>query len=274
MAELLRAMFLFSGQLKRRSFAAIFFCCWFVIIGFIIVLSDQQIPEGLFIVIPFGIWIELSITVCRLRDAGTNVYFALLLFVVGLFLILYCLFAPSKVEAKIEIFEKIKPLDGAEEKLEFFENPKQSMSYNEVKTRETKRLEKNFWSFIINFSGRISRKTYLLSVIVHLASFAGIVGVLIALEVEKRDASAVIILFLFLQGLSLLSLTVRRAHDIGKTTRWVIFNVLSVVGIGIVVLMCLAMGSDSSENEYGLPADQVEKNKAVSVSPRGRFERD
>ena len=94
------------------------------------------------------------------------------------------------------------------------------------------------------------------------------------MDIHKKEASTVVVLLLLFQELSLVSLTVRRAHDIGKTTRWVIFNIISVIGGMIVLIMCLVMKSDSNENEYGMPADQIEKNRSIPVESRGRFDRD
>ena len=252
--NILNSLFLFSGRLKRSSFALAFFSWLALVIGLFSVMVAKEFHEGFFILIPLGIWVGLSIIVCRLRDAGTNVYLSLLLFVVGFFLILYCLIAPSKNEE----------VSGNR----FEETPK-TIVWDQSESRE-----KGFWKFLIDFSGRISRKTYLLSLVGHVATFVVLLGLLIALDVPKKESSTVIVLLLLFQGLSLSSLTVRRAHDIGRTTRWVIFNIISVIGSIIVFFMCLVLKSDSNKNEYGVPADQAEESRpARKVSP-GRFDRE
>ena len=254
MTDFLRALFLFSGRLKRSSFALIFFTWFALFLGMIFIIVEKEILNGLFIFIPLMIWVKLSIIVCRLRDAGANVYFSLLLFVAGFFLVLYCLFAPSKNEEIIESFTRKAP---------------KASAFDQSCSRK-----KGFWELIIDFSGRISRETYLISLLGHFAVFLSFLGLLIALEVHKKEASTIVVLLLLFQGLSLVSLTVRRAHDIGKTTRWVIFNIISVIGGLIVLIMCLVMKSDPNENEYGVPADQIEKSRSIPIGSRGRFDRE
>ena len=64
------------------------------------------------------------------------------------------------------------------------------------------------------------------------------------------------------------------AADIPINALRVIFNIISVIGGLIVLIMCLVMKSDPTENEYGVPADQIEKSRSIPVESRRRFDRD
>lgn len=251
--NILKSLFFFSGRLTRFPFFLLFMLSKVILISSLIGGEEGILNPYFSYIFWISIWLDLSLVSSRLKDIGKS-RFWVIAGLLGLPLVLYCFFASSKNEivsgSSIQEPSKTAILD------------------------QSNSLEKGFWKFIIDFSGRITQKAYLFSFLGHFVIFAVIVGLMVVFDIKSKDASLVIVVLILFQGVSLVSLTIRRAHDIGRTTRWVIFNLISVIGGIVVFIMCLVMKSDSKENEYGLPADQVEEKRSVTLESRGRFDRD
>lgn len=117
---------------------------------------------------------------------------------------------------------------------------------------------------MISFKGRLNRKTFLIqSLIVGLVQLA---NVLIISYVQKTllattdTGTALMSLPISLLSLGvsisvmvfMISITIRRWHDLGQSGWWTLLNLIPLVNFGLWIYMICKKG-DSGNNKYGAP---------------------
>jgi uncharacterized membrane protein YhaH (DUF805 family) len=108
------------------------------------------------------------------------------------------------------------------------------------------------WKNGLDFSGRTRRRDYWLAVLMNIC-----IGVILELSDIGNDLrygpaqyNLLQIVYLLLMFIPLLSMGVRRLHDIDKSGSWLLIGLLPI--IGAIVLLIFNRLDSGPDNEYGL----------------------
>ena len=107
-------------------------------------------------------------------------------------------------------------------------------------------IKDNFYSY----KGRLNRKPYLIRyAIIIIIAF---LNRLVADTVAGPNAGHGIIfnIIVFLLGVSIFMLDIKRLHDLGKSGYWVLLMFVPLVNIGFLLYLLIASG-EKVDNEYG-----------------------
>lgn len=107
-------------------------------------------------------------------------------------------------------------------------------------------IKDNFYSY----KGRLNRKPYLIRyAIIIIIAF---LNRLAADTVGGPNAGQGIIfnIIVFLLGVSIFMLDIKRLHDLGKSGYWVLLIFVPLVNIGFLLYLLIAVG-ETDTNEYG-----------------------
>ncbi len=103
----------------------------------------------------------------------------------------------------------------------------------------------NFWRNYFNFSGRASRRDYWMTVLINFG--ATLILALIAATIHPL--TFLYYLYLVACILPMISLAIRRLHDIGRSGWWVLIDLIPIVGSLILLVWLLTRSSSTNEWE-------------------------
>lgn len=106
----------------------------------------------------------------------------------------------------------------------------------------------SFWKNYVNFKGRARRSEFWYGYL-----FYGLVTIpiaLVTLDMETLTYGPLFYLWSFATFLPLLSVTVRRLHDVNKSGWYYLMGLIPLVG-WVFVLIALLKESDQGENRFG-----------------------
>lgn len=103
------------------------------------------------------------------------------------------------------------------------------------------------WKQSFNFNGRATQSEFWLSILFTL--IIGIIFTCFNLQLEFGQ-NYLFIIFLIAIIIPIISLTVRRLHDIGRSGCWIFIRLIPLIG-GIWLLILLCTESDNFDNLYG-----------------------
>lgn len=105
------------------------------------------------------------------------------------------------------------------------------------------------WKQIFNYKGTATKREYWCVLIFDL-----VIGVLAALAIWKgtylKVVGIVILVYLTVALVPLVSLTVRRLHDTGKSGWWMILSFILVIGLIILAVMCIKPAAKEEPEEF------------------------
>lgn len=106
------------------------------------------------------------------------------------------------------------------------------------------------WQKYAMFSGRTSRKDYWLAILVNaiieaIIEFIGVIA-------NSEFISFLCILYFIAIIIPLISMGVRRMHDINRNGCWILISLIPVIGT-VWFLVLTIFDGNKNENEYGLP---------------------
>lgn len=108
---------------------------------------------------------------------------------------------------------------------------------------------KKFWKNYANFNGRARRSEYWYAFLMN-AIICTVVSVLMAIPVLRIVISVVFSLYTLAIFIPMLSLVVRRLHDIGKDWYWIFFGLIPIAG-AIMMIIWYCQDSQPGPNQFG-----------------------
>jgi uncharacterized membrane protein YhaH (DUF805 family) len=94
------------------------------------------------------------------------------------------------------------------------------------------------------FSGRARRSEYWWFSLLYVSVSAALIGISLAVNAPQLNV------LLLLLIVPMLSVSVRRLHDTGKSGRWMLIGLIPVVG-QVVYLAAMTVDSVPGDNQYG-----------------------
>lgn len=116
----------------------------------------------------------------------------------------------------------------------------------------------------VDFSGRARRKEYWMYILFHII-FTFLTAFLdILLSTEFNDVGLFYLIYLVLNIIPGIAVSVRRLHDIGKSGLMILVNLIPIVGpIWFLVLTC--MEGESKSNKWGVNPKENNNEKMIDL---------
>ncbi len=131
--------------------------------------------------------------------------------------------------------------------------------------KESKRYYFKAWENYANFKGRATKKEYSRFIILQLIIISLIVGFANIAKTYIVMLYGLGLLYILASFLPILSITVRRLHDTGKSGWWVLVSLIPYIGSFIVFIMCISLPSQEKDNKWGTYSkgkdENIERNR-------------
>lgn len=116
----------------------------------------------------------------------------------------------------------------------------------------------------VDFSGRARRKEYWMYILFHII-FTFLTAFLdVLLSTEFNDVGLFYLIYLVLNIIPGIAVSVRRLHDIGKSGLMILVNLIPIVGpIWFLVLTC--MEGESKSNKWGVNPKENNNEKMIDL---------